>query len=54
MLYLEKEKDKVDFTNLTPEMQIKKAEISKLYEKSLLTSDKNEQSNYSKNTTTWD
>ena len=44
----------IDFSKITPGMQIEKVKHSPLYEKALLRDRKTAKSDYSKNTTTWE
>ena len=48
------EKEKVSFENITPEMQIEKVEVDKLYEKVYLDRKEAIENLHSRNTTTWD
>ncbi len=44
----------INFKKITPEIQLKKVIFSKDYEKSLLKSTAKKESDFSRNTTTWD
>ena len=44
----------IDFSEITPQMQIKKVEYSKNYKKAFLDKKQADKSDHSRNTTTWE
>ena len=45
---------KVDFSDVTPKVQIEQTKINPLYEKAFLDKDEKQASEYNQNGTTWD
>lgn len=44
----------IDFTGITPEIQIEKINNSKIYKKAFLDKKQSDKSDHSRNTTTWE